>query len=419
MSKLPGDWPSLSLIGLARTPLSLPELEHLYAATDWRVVACHRLARHAYGTFSPIAMFKALSLPYLINIESEAALARELAERDPLRSLCGFAASTPTRPMFWHFRHTPRGFYAEVMLQALIALVLSGQRPNLTLPFVSVLAESAEEPDGHYFKFRLDDYRPEIEVWLCPPEPMPARPQTAGKTVAQLYREVKRAEKARRRQGLSAALRLPAEVRTTLIDGAVVGLAIDKPDWLRPHSGYRSGGQDTLTTVGSALSIPYSACHVMVVRGFDNQQEVLLGRRLAGYGKGYYMLPGGKAGPDESLEVCTARELHQETGLRALNSRPVSIRRWRLPGRPPVFSIGALVDAFEGVPRNREPGLTARWEWVDMDALPPNLFEPVQLIVEDYRAGRVRDLRWSDVEIQRRGSASHAVQLSFDGVAAG
>lgn len=405
----------LPLPGVARGPLSTDGLQRLYAATDWGFVLRHPQAASAYGRFPAAAMFKALALPFLIPIESEAALARELAERDALRALCGLGAVTPTRAMFWHFRHTPHGFYPDIMLKVLIALAFSGEKPNLDLPFVRLVPKDGPEPTGRYFTFRLSHYGPETEVWTTPAEGMLDEVETAGKSVGESYGELKSAERLGRSRGTTAQLELPAEVANCLADGQRIRFAIDTPDWLKPGSGDRSRSSDTITTLGSARSSSYAACNIIVLRQDEHGEQVLLSRRLDGMWRGQYVLPGGKALPGESLPECATRELREETGLKAVHSRPISVHLVRLPGRPLVFSVGAIVTGFIGEPRRTEKQHNENWKWFSLDDLPAELSLPAQLALNDYRRGYLRDQQWSDVEIRWRTSAERPVQLTFDG----
>jgi 8-oxo-dGTP diphosphatase len=342
-------------------------------------------------------MFKALALPYLINIPTERALARELAEREALQVLCGFLpGKIPSRPTFWHFRNTKRYIqsYPELMLRVLIAMVLSGERPRLDLPFVTSISQTEKPPDGHYSKFDLDMYRAPIEVWTIRSEPR-SEPPMVGKD----WHEFRKYEDHKRqmnfhKKGLAGELGLPAEVKTELYNQQVVRFGIDKPEWLDSGARHR----DTLTTAGPASVQPYATCAVLVIREHNSQRQILLSRRLVGYGKGTYTLPGGKPYPKESLQVCTERELREETTLQILKSRPVSLYNFRLPGKPRVHLVGVLAEEYEGKPQHPEPEENTEWQWYNLDKLPAPLFEPTRVAIAQYINKTYPNLQWSDVE---------------------
>lgn len=131
-------------------PLSLDELKDLYALTDWRVVILDERLPRDYNQIKTINMFKAFALPFVIEIHSERAIYRELKEREPLQTLCGFAPGEklPDRGTFWHFRNKLSDVFSDLMFKILISMVLSGKRPNLYLPFVAPISESVPPPEG-------------------------------------------------------------------------------------------------------------------------------------------------------------------------------------------------------------------------------------------------------------------------------
>jgi len=402
----------------AASPLSFKALELLYAATDWGVLLRDPRAARAYGVatgrLSPLAMFRAMALPFLIHIESEEALAREVEERDRLRRLCGFEREAPTRAMFWHFRHTPVGYYRDTMLKLLVALGLSAESLNLPIPCVRSLPDHGHDPAGEHFTFRLSLFGPAIDMWVTPQDGFLAALNT-GRPTDELQWALTRAEAAQRRTGLAGQLDLPAEFTVGLGDRGRARFAVDMPGWLKPGSGRRTRSKDTLTTVGSAGFNPYAASNVIVVRKHKGTQQALLSRRLNGTWKGKYILPGGKAKPDESLERCTQRELEEETGVRLVRSKPISVHLVRLPGRPVVFSVGAVVTEFTGTPRREERAQNEDWQWFNLDHLPTELALPAQLALGEYVKGRRQDLEWSDVEIQWQRSTRAPEQLRFGG----
>jgi 8-oxo-dGTP diphosphatase len=399
----PGFWPYPDKTEHVRiTPRGL---ERLYAFTDWRrLILLDERVNETYQSFSTINLFKALALPYLIPIPSERSLARELKERELLQTLCGFLpGQTPTRATLWHFRRKYSGTYPELMLRVLIAMVLSGNKPNLHLPFVAPIGETERPPDGSYSKFSLDLYRPgidplEIRVWTTISETENGPPiDTRGKTMIDLRHEIKerenRARQNAKKKSMSSGLKLPAEVETELAH-TQVSFVIVQPTWMDSLA----GSSDPLTTVGSSSLRPYAACHVLIIREEENRRQVLLSRRLAGYGSGTYMLPGGKQRPDESMQECASRELREETGMCLLDSKPISLHSTRLPGKPRVTSVGVLAVKHEGKPQRLEPHQNSQWEWFDLDNLPDPLFEPTRIVISHYVKQTYPGLEWSDVE---------------------
>jgi len=61
---------------------------------------------------------------------------------------------------------------------------------------------------------------------------------------------------------------------------------------------------------------PQPVVLVLVLGGQGEQQKVLLGRKLTGFGAGNIVAPGGKVDPGESPLDAAVRELWEETALR-------------------------------------------------------------------------------------------------------
>ncbi|GAB3485007.1 nucleotide triphosphate diphosphatase NUDT15 [Nocardiopsis coralliicola] len=107
------------------------------------------------------------------------------------------------------------------------------------------------------------------------------------------------------------------------------------------------------------------------------QGRVLLGRRRGAHAAGTWAFPGGKVDPGEDPAAAVARELTEETGLRARTVRPVGWTDDRFPGEGLHFAtLHHLVDA-SGVPEEREPDKVERWDWFGWDELPHPLFSPI------------------------------------------
>ncbi|WP_433870209.1 nucleotide triphosphate diphosphatase NUDT15 [Saccharopolyspora sp. CA-218241] len=131
---------------------------------------------------------------------------------------------------------------------------------------------------------------------------------------------------------------------------------------------------------------PFAGTSAVVLRG----DRVLLGRRRGAHGAGTWSFPGGKVDPGESPEDAAARELAEETGLRAVEVVPL---RWTSDVFPDeglhFITLHHAVRA-EGEPEVREPDKVDGWSWHRWDALPTPLFGPAEALV---RTGWHPDVR--------------------------
>ena len=91
------------------------------------------------------------------------------------------------------------------------------------------------------------------------------------------------------------------------------------------------------------------AVSVAVVRG----KTVLLVKRARAPSKGLYAYPGGKVEPGETLPQAAARELWEETGLEAIDYRP--LRDIHIDGSGENHAVDYLLTVFGAVYVGGEP----------------------------------------------------------------
>ncbi|MFJ3826554.1 NUDIX domain-containing protein [Streptomyces sp. NPDC090046] len=111
------------------------------------------------------------------------------------------------------------------------------------------------------------------------------------------------------------------------------------------------------------------------------------GRVLLGQAHdGRWELPGGKVDPGEGFELAAARELAEETDLRA---DPASIRilSVQIEGQAGLtrLTAAAVTTAAEGVPIVTEPHKIARWEWFLPSEIPTALYVPSAAVLHAWR----------------------------------
>jgi len=109
---------------------------------------------------------------------------------------------------------------------------------------------------------------------------------------------------------------------------------------------------------------------VVVVKG----NQVLMGKRLGKFAKGFWSFSGGNLEEGETIEDCAKRELFEETGLIA---KTLLIGPWEtsaeIDGKH-YLSRFVFVTEFEGVLQNKEPHKCEGWLWFDWEHLPEPLF---------------------------------------------
>lgn len=127
----------------------------------------------------------------------------------------------------------------------------------------------------------------------------------------------------------------------------------------------------------SQIATPRVGVSAIVVR----DGRVLLGCRQGAHGEGTWGFPGGKLDAGETPEATAARELEEETGLRATSVAPIAWTNDVFAGEGLHYvTLHHRVDVEEGEPELREPEKATAWEWFAWDALPARLFLPVETL---------------------------------------
>ncbi len=107
------------------------------------------------------------------------------------------------------------------------------------------------------------------------------------------------------------------------------------------------------------------------------KDRVLVGKRHASHGDGKWGFPGGHLEFGETAEACAARELFEETGLKATSIRRGPWTNDVIEESKHYITLFMIVDRFEGTLENKEPHKCEKWEWHFWDHLPAPLFDPI------------------------------------------
>jgi 8-oxo-dGTP diphosphatase len=120
---------------------------------------------------------------------------------------------------------------------------------------------------------------------------------------------------------------------------------------------------------------PLVGVSAIVVRG----GLVIVGRRRGSHGAGSWAFPGGKVEPGEDPRDVVARELDEETGLRAVRVEPLTWTSDLLTHGEHTLHFSTLhhlVEVAPGEPVVREADKVEDWRWVACGDIPEPVFAP-------------------------------------------
>lgn len=122
------------------------------------------------------------------------------------------------------------------------------------------------------------------------------------------------------------------------------------------------------------------AADVCALRRVNGELQILLIRRAKDPFKGCWALPGGRLEADENLDQCAARELEEETGLRAENIRQFATfsEPLRDPRERTVSACYIAWIAESACVRAATDAAEARW--FPMSALPKLAFDHANIL---------------------------------------
>lgn len=113
--------------------------------------------------------------------------------------------------------------------------------------------------------------------------------------------------------------------------------------------------------------------------------QILLGQRIASHGQGTWCSPGGHLEFGETPIECAKRELYEETGLIAKNTiiGPWTNEIFQEENKHYV-TLNIFVTEFEGQPKVREPEKMVNWQWFSKAHLPSPLFLSMENFLQSY-----------------------------------
>jgi len=124
----------------------------------------------------------------------------------------------------------------------------------------------------------------------------------------------------------------------------------------------------------------------------NNKGEVLLGLRQGAHGEGEWSFPGGHLEFGETIFETAKREVKEEVDLDISEFELISVAdemRYIKTDNKHYLNIGIKAVYKGGEPKLMEPDKCKEWRWVSLDELPVRLFEGTELVIRNYKAGKI------------------------------
>lgn len=124
----------------------------------------------------------------------------------------------------------------------------------------------------------------------------------------------------------------------------------------------------------------------------NNKGEVLLGLRQGAHGAGEWSFPGGHLEFGETIFETAKREVKEEVNLDVDDFELISVAdelRYIKTDNKHYLNIGIKAVYGGGEPKLMESDKCREWRWVSLENLPERLLEGTELIIRNYKAGKI------------------------------
>lgn len=119
--------------------------------------------------------------------------------------------------------------------------------------------------------------------------------------------------------------------------------------------------------------------------------KILLGKRHPDPDKadsafrsaGEWCIPGGKLDFGETFEECAIREVFEETGIKILDPKVVSVHNCKNV-HAHFMTVGVIAKKWEGEAKVMEPDEITEWRWFSLKSLPQPGYFPSFMVIENY-----------------------------------